>query len=153
MKHFLLIIILACMGYLAYSQPDYPYQDIKLEKPRDYIETEPIALSAANLLLTTPFSEVDAKRGAALAFLSSWITGTKQYHFYMEGIATQVSEDKDLLTLFIAAMAKYSIEHKNAPPLPLELELAAAKVVVAYCDDPRHNFKLKKKYRKILEKN
>lgn len=153
MNKFLLIVMMVCFSQIAESQVVYPYQDIKLEKPRDYIDTEPMALSAARFLLTTPFVEVDAGRGAALVFLSNWMAGTKNYHFYMDGMAVEISTDKNLLSLFVAAMAKYSLENKNPPPSPLEVEVGASKLVLAYCDDPKNNFKLKKKYRKILEKN
>lgn len=147
------VLIMSCFSLASYCQVVYPYQDIKLEKPGDYVATEPMALSAANFLLTTPFIEVDANRAGALIFLSNWIAGTKNYHFYMNGIVAEISNDKNLLSLYIAAMAKYNLENKNSLPAPLQVELGASKIVLAYCDDPKNNFKLKKKYRKILEKN
>ncbi len=153
MNKLLLILLMVCFSQVADSQPVYPYQDIKLEKPQDYIDTEPMALSAATFLLTTPFIEVDAGRGGALVFLSNWMAGTKNYHFYMDGMAAEISTDRNLLSLYIAAMAKYSLENKNSTPAPLQVELGASKIVLDYCDDPKNNFKLKKKYRKILEKN
>ncbi len=153
MNKFLLLVMMVCVTKIANSQLVYPYQDIKLEKPRDYVDTEPMALSAASFLLTTPFIEVDEGRGGALVFLSNWMAGTKNYHFYMDGMAAEISTDKNLLSLYIAAMAKYSLENKKPPPVALEVELGASKIVLAYCDDPKNNFKLKKKYRKILEKN
>lgn len=146
-------MMMVCLTKIANSQLVYPYQDIKLEKPGDYIATEPMALSAAAFLLTNPFIEVDEGRAGALLFLSNWMAGTKNYHFYMDGIAAEISTDRNLLSLYIAAMAKYSLENKNLPPVPLQVELGASKIVLAYCDDPKNNFKLKKKYRKILEKN
>lgn len=153
MHKFFLILIMACISKMSHSQVVYPYQDIKLEKPGDYIATEPMALSAANFLLTTPFIEVDANRAGALLFLSNWMAGTKSYHFYMNGMVAEISNDRNLLSLYIAAMAKYNLENKNSLPPPLQVELEASKIVLAYCDDPKNNFKLKKKYRKILEKN
>jgi hypothetical protein len=153
MLRLLIVLMLAVSSLYAQSQVSYPYQDIKLEKPRDYVDTEPMALSAANLLITTPFVEVDAGRANALVFLSSWMAGTKAYHFYMDGVAADISEDKNLLSLYIAAMAKYTLENKTPPPPPLQVETGASKLVLAYCDDPKNNFKLKKKYRKYFEKN
>ncbi len=152
-KFLLLLIIIVSAGTMAYSQAVYPYQDIKLEKPGDYVATESMALSAATFLLTTPFSEVDAGRRGALVFLFKWIEGVKHHHFYLNGIAAELHDDRDLLSLYIAAMAKYTLENKNRPPVALEVEPSASKLVLAYCDDPKNNFKLKKKYRKIFEKN
>ena len=145
--------LLVCLCHVSFCQISYPYQDIKLEKPSDYKETEPLALSAANFLLTTPFAELDVKREAALQFLNNWMTGAKGYYFYMQGLIENISTDRDLLSLYIAAMAKYSLQNKTEAVNPLIVERNAAKLVMAYCDDAKNNFKLKKKYRKILEQN
>jgi len=131
----------------------YPYRDIKLEKPSDYTETEPMALSAATFLITKPFIEVDMDRSSALFFLNNWMLGNNKYTFYLKGIVEIIREDNNLLSLFIAAMAKYTLEHKAEAANPINVDMNAAKMVLAYSDDPKNNFKLKKKYRKILEKN
>ena len=81
----LLSIFFVCISTIAGAQIAYPYGDIKLEKPGDYIATEPMALSAATFLLTSPFVEADEKRLNALKFLSTWMAGTKAYSFYMQG--------------------------------------------------------------------
>jgi len=112
-----------------------------------------MALSAATFLITTPFVEVDMDRSGALFFLNNWMLGNKKYTFYLKGMVEDISEDNNLLSLFIAAMAKYTLEHKVEAANPLTVDTNAAKMVLAYCDDPKNNFKLKKKYRKILEKN
>jgi hypothetical protein len=153
MNRFLLFIFLACTYTVSLSQKVYPYQDIKLEKPTDYAETKPLALSAATFLLTTAFVELDANRAAALEFLSNWVTGTKDPQFYMQGMVADISDDRNLLSLFIAAMVKYSLENKTEAANPMTIERNAAKLVLAYCDDPKNNFKLKKRYRKLLENN
>jgi hypothetical protein len=153
MHKFLFFLLFTCFYNIGTCQTVYPYQDIKLEKPSDYKETEPLALSAATFILTTPFAEFDAGRAGALAFLSTWITGTKDYSFNMQGIVADIGSDKNLLSIFVAAMVKYSLENKTASVNPLTVELNAAKLVIAYCDDPMNNFKLKKKSRKLLEKN
>lgn len=153
MKRLLLVIFLTWTGSSSFSQPVYPYGDIKLEKPSDYKETASLALSAATFLLSTPFAEVDRDRAAALKFLSDWMIGTKDPVFYMQGKAAEISYDKNLFSVYIAAMAKYSLENRSESANPLQVELNASKLVLAYCDEPKNNFKLKKKYRKLLETN
>lgn len=153
MHKFLFALFFILNSNAALCQVYYPYKDIKLEKPSDYKETEPMALSAATFILTTPFAEFDEARSGALAFLSTWITGTKDYSFNMQGIVADIGDDKNLLSIFVAAMVKYSLENKAASVNPLTVELNAAKLVIAYCDDPKNKFKLKKKSRKLLEKN
>jgi len=152
MRKLLFSIFLICLCNISLAQLVYPYRDIKLEKPSDYKETESMALSAATFLITTPFIEVDEGRAGALIFLNNWINGTKDYQFYFQGIVQDISIDKNLLSLFIAAMVKYTLENKAEAVNPIKVEQHASKIVLAYCDDPKNNFKLKKKYRKIFEK-
>ncbi len=148
---FLFLLLFICLGNDSICQNIYPYKDIKLEKPSDYTETEPLALSAATFLLSTPFVEIDANRADALLFLSNWMAGTKKYSFYMQGLVQDISTDKNLMSLFFAAMAKYSLQNKAESINPLRVDENAAKLVLAYCNDPLNNFKLKKKFRKLLE--
>ncbi|MBL7700773.1 MAG: hypothetical protein JNM14_00865 [Ferruginibacter sp.] len=151
MRKFLLLLSLLGFYNITIAQVIYPYKDIKLEKPADYKATEKMALSAATFLITTPFIEVDEARGGALIFLNAWMTGTKDYQFYFQGIAQEISVDKNLLSLFVAAMAKYTLENKAEAVNPIRTEQQTAKIVLTYCDDPKNNFKLKKKLRKLLE--
>ena len=140
-------------GHPVMSQAAYPYQDIKLEKPSDYIETGPLALSAANLILTSPFDEDDTKRANALKFLSSWMQGAKGYNFYTQGVAEQIRGDFNLLTLFIAALVKYNLTHKSGEVNSIAMEKDICVTLLNYAGNPGNNFHLKKKMRKILENN
>jgi len=148
---FFLFLLFSCS--FTEAQLVYPYADIKLQKPSDYKETEKLALSAATFLITTPFAEKDPNRDAAFKFLNDWMVGSKDYQFYLQGKVRELMEERDLVWLYVAAMAKYTFENKVAAANPLTAELNASKMVLAYCDEPKNNFKLKKKYRKILEKN
>lgn len=153
MHKVLFFLLFLFLGNISDAQFIYPYSDIKLEKPSDYKETEKLALSAATFLITTPFAEGDVNRNTAFKFLNNWMTGTKEYQFYLQGKAAEIMEERDLVQLFIAAMAKYTIENKAGAANPVTVDQNASKIVLAYCDNPKNNFKLKKKYRKILEKN
>ncbi len=153
MRKVLVLLIFIGLCNLAGAQLVYPYADIKLEKPSDYKETEKLALSAATFLISTPFAEADANRNTAFKFLNDWMIGTKDYQFYLQGRAAEIMEDRDLVWLFVAAMAKYTFENKAAAANPITVDQNASKMVLVYCDNPKNNFKLKKKYRKILEKN
>jgi len=112
-----------------------------------------MALSAAKFVLTTAFAETDANRFGALQFLSNWMTGNKEHTFYTKGKVTDIGSDKNLLGLYMAAMVRYTLENKTEAVNPMNVELHASRLVLAYCDDPKNNFKLKKKYRKLLETN
>ncbi len=151
MNKFLFFLFFICISNISFCQTAYPYQDIKLEKPSDYKATEPLALSAASYLLSNPFKADDMNRARALNFLTTWVTGAKGFEYNLKGKIEEISSDRNVLALFIAAMVKYSLENKNESANPRLVEINACKLVLAYCDDPINNFKLKKKIRKILE--
>jgi hypothetical protein len=153
MQKVLFFLFFLCTTIIAKAQLVYPYSDIKLEKPGDYIATEPMALSAASFLLTTPFAANNQDRISALKFMVNWMQGDKKYDFYLKGMVADIREDNDLAGLFLAAMVSYTLKNKTAAVNPITVDLNAAKIIIAYCDDPKNNFKLKKKYRKMLEKN
>ncbi len=151
MFRFLILLSFIFLSVQAVAQTAYPYQDVKLEKTADYAATEPMALSAAGFLLTSPFIEDSKDRANALLFLSKWVEGTKDYSFYVQGVVQEISGDKNVLSLYIAAMVKYSIDNKKAAEPALIVQKNACKLVLNYCDNEANNFKLKKKLRKILE--
>ena len=152
MRKFLFFLLFIFISNIAICQTVFPYLDIKLEKPADYKGTEPLALSTARSLLSTPFLADDANRIRGIEFLSNWATGTTTCQFYMKGVVEEISTEADLLGLYLAAMVKFTIENKIEAVNPLVVEKNACRLVLAYCDNPVNNFKLKKKVRKILEK-
>lgn len=152
MNKFLISLFFICLSNFAICQTAYPYQDVKLNKPSDYKETEPLALSAASFLLSVPFKSDDINRARATQFLTSWMTGASAYQFYMKGKIEEIATDPETLRLYIAAMVKYSLENKNQATNPMLVESKACILLLEYCDNPKNNFRLKKKLRKVLEK-
>lgn len=152
MLKFLFFLFLIFTGSMAVCQVVYPYRDIKLEKPADYKAMEPLALSVATSLLSTPFVADDRNRIQSIEFLSNWASGTKTCQFFMKGVVEDISTESDLLSLYLAAMVKFTLENRVEAVNPLVVEKNACRMVLAYCDNPANNFKLKKKVRKLLEK-
>jgi len=145
------IFLLNCNA--SYAQSYYPYQDIKLVKPSDYKDAEPMALSASTYALSTPYKKDDTDKERAMKFLVSWMSGTKEYHFTLQDVGQIIMDNHDLFSIYNAALAKFSIENKAASVNPKLSRLSAYKLVLIYCDNPANNFKLKKKERKELESN
>jgi hypothetical protein len=137
----------------SFSQSVYPYKEITLDKPVDFKNAEPFALSAANFLLSTPFKKADHDRGQAFEFLIAWTAGDKDYNFNLQGVILELAEDKDLMQLFLSAMTKFCLENKTLGSNAKLIETNAVKTVLDYCNIPSNNFTLKKKQRKRLESN
>lgn len=152
MKKLLLISLFALLIVNEITaQSYYPYQEVPLSKPQDFRAAEPFAMSASDFLLTTPFKEKDKDRERAFNFLVNWTAGASDYNFGLYGVIMEAAEDKNLMTLYIPAMAKFCLENKTVGTNLKLIEAGATRMVLAYCNDPRNNFKLKKKYRKRME--
>jgi len=149
----ILIFCFLLNSSICFCQGYYPYQDIKLEKPADYKSAEPMALSAANFLMSTPFKAKDPNRQNAMTFLMSWMRGTTEIHFMIDNTAQSLAENKDLFELYSAALAKFCLENKGVSNNARLVEISTSKMILAYCDNPANNFSLKKKFRKRLESN
>ena len=151
MKKYLFLTSLLFTAATSLCQSIYPYEEIRLIKPADYMGSEPLALSAATFLLSSPYKEKDINRSHALEFLKKWMAGTKEFTFRLSGVGQDIAEDHDLLDLFTAAMVKFCLENKPFSTNSKLVEESACKIVLTYCDNPVNNFRLKKKQRKKLQ--
>lgn len=151
MKKIFFFLFSLSVSTFSFSQVVYPYQEIKLQTPADYKDAIPMAKSATTFILATPFSATDKNRKEAVKFLSNWMAGNKEYVFQSLPTLQDIAEDQDLVGLFVAAMAKFGFENKALIENAKMMDDSARKTVLAYCDNPTNNFKLRKKYRKLLQ--
>jgi len=153
MSKIVFIVVLLLSSAVSFCQTYYPYQDIKMETPAEFKAAEPIALHAATSLLSTPFKKEDADRARALKFLVKWMNGTKEFKFSVSARIQEIADDHDFFGLYTAAMAKFCLENKSLAGTIQVVEDSSCKLVLDYCENPSNNFPLKKKHRRILEKN
>ncbi len=112
------------------------------------------ALENCNFLLSTPISK-DAKRMQANKSLITWMTDTPDFTFTIEPIVMEkiIGEDSDLLSVYMACMAKYCLENKAQAEDANQVKLNAVKLMIAYCEKPENNAKMSKSFKKIAEAN
>jgi hypothetical protein len=151
MKKFIVSVVLLFCAHSSFSQFAYPYGEIKLEKPADYKDAEPIAMNAATFLLTTAYKKDDDDRNKAFLFLVNWTKGNMDYHFELHGVILELKDNREIMSLFIPAMVKFCLENKTLSSNVSLIEASAVKAVLDYCNDPSKNFVLTKKLRKKLE--
>ena len=79
MKQLVTILLLLAFTTKGISQVIFPFEEVKLDKPADYKAAEPIALTAANFLLSTPYKAKDNNRERAFVFfiLSHFLTANR----------------------------------------------------------------------------
>lgn len=153
MKSILFFVLLCCSVHL--SAQDLPnYEQIRLEQGPDYKPAEPAVLQAANYILSTPMAKDDLDRAKSTQFLLRWMTGTPDYTFSLGGsISKAVSNQTDLLGVYMAAMAKYALENKDMAKDEKKVNLEATKIMLVYCEDSKNNVKLNKTLKKMIEAN
>jgi len=148
-----LVILFAVLCQFSYAQFVPDYDQIKLQHPTDYKQSEKFALNAANYLLTTPYEKENAIRNRTLQFLLKWMNGTPDYGFTMEGVSGKIIKgNNDLMALYMASMVKYSLDNKSSADLNL-VRLNAIKILLAYCENPANNIKMTKGLKKLSEAN
>ncbi len=151
MKCFLfLCIVLICK--VSFSQPYPNYGSVTLEKASDYRTANPVALQASTYLLSTPFEKINADRQNSLQFMIKWMKGTPDYAFTIDKSLSKIfNGNSDLLGLYMAAMAKYSLGTPAASKDLKVVELNAMSILLTYCENPENNIKMSRQFKKLSE--
>jgi len=139
-----------CSSHYAQTLPNFDL--IKLEKAPDYKPAMPFVLQTANYLLSVPFEKGNTDRPKALQFLGKWMSGTPDYSFTLEEVAGKITKgNNDLLGVYMAAMAKYSLENKEGSKDPKLVRLNALRLLLDYCENKSNNMIMTKPLRKLSE--
>ena len=151
MKTFILISFsLFTTSLFAQTSPNYA--DIRLEQASDYKIADSFALQASNFLFTTPFEKDNVQRLRSLSFVIRWMTGTPDYSFTLDEVATKlIKGSDDLLGLYMAAMTKYSLENKESSKDQKLVKLNALTILLNYCENTSNHIKMTKQLKKLSE--
>jgi hypothetical protein len=151
MKKTIIIFFAFCSSYInAQTLPNFDL--IKLEKTSDYKAAEPFVLQTATYLLSIPFKKDNKDRLNCLRFISKWMFGTTEHSFVFEDAAGKIGKDNnDLLGLYMAAMAKYTLENKAASKDAKLVKLNALILLLNYCENKDNNIKMSKQLKKLSE--
>jgi hypothetical protein len=138
--------------HTSFSQDLPDYDNIKLEEKADYKLAEPAVIKAATFVLSYAYEKDNLNRLNSQLFIIKWMTGTPDYSFTLGGaISKLIKENKELLGIYMACMAKYCIENPaNAKDEKL-VNLNAIKMLITYCDNPENKIKMTKQLKKLSE--
>ena len=148
----IIIIILITFCNSSFAQTVLDYDMIKLEKPADCKAADPIVKQAANYLLSTAFDKNNNNRTKSLSFIIKWLNITPDFFFPLDNVASKImKDDNDLMGIYIAAMAKYCLENKEAARDKKLVKLNAVAYVLDYCGNEKNNLKMTKPLKKLAE--
>jgi hypothetical protein len=146
-----IMVLLFSGTYFLNAQTVPNFDLIKLEKAPDYKAAEPFVLQTANYLLSTPFKKDNTDRLNSLRFISKWMYGTTDYSFVFTDVAAKIGKDNnDILALYMAALAKYTLENKAASKDSKVAKLNALILLLNYCENKDNNIRMSKTIKKII---
>ena len=110
-------------------------------------------LQTATYLLSVPIKKEDKDRMSSLQFISKWMYGTPDYSFvFRDEVAKLGKDNNDILGLYMAGMAKYTLENKAiAKDDAKKVKLNALVLVLDYCENPNNNIHMSKQLKKFAE--
>lgn len=151
-KIFIALLVFCCNHSFCQITPNY--DNIKLVDKTDYQVAEPSVMQAANYILSTPFEKNDLTRLRSLQFIIKWMTGTPDYSFSLDDVASKIAKGNDnILGVYMVCMTKYCLENKASSKDLGLVKLNSLKLLIAYCDDSKNNLKPTKQLKKLSEAN
>jgi hypothetical protein len=149
-KTIMIFCVFWSSGTIAQTLPNFDL--IKLEKTSDYKAADPFVLQTATYLLTIPFKRDSPDRLNSLRFIGKWMGGTPDYSFVLTDVANKIGKDNnDILGLYMAAMAKYTLENKASSKDEKLVKLNALILLLNYCENKNNNIKMSKQLKKLSE--
>lgn len=156
MKCFILKISLAISlsfyGNAQFAQTIPNFDIIKLGKASDYKLAEPFALQTSTYLLSTPITKGNADRTKAVQFLGKWMAGTMDHSFRFDETAMKLlNGNNDLISVYMGAMVKYTLENKDSSKNSKLVKLNAMTSLLNYCENKDNKMPLTKSLKKLAE--
>lgn len=125
-----------------------------MNTPAEFKAAEKTVLEASNYVLSTPLNGKDPKRIAAVKLIHDWEVGTEDYSFIVQSplMVEQVNpENKDLEGVYLAAMAKITIEDPKQNEDVPGLMIKGTKEMVAYAGKPANKVEMTPIVKKLIE--
>lgn len=153
MKRIVFLLVILMGSSTLFSQELPKWEDIVLVDKKHYnAEAESAALAAANYILGTLPEDGNTTRVRASAYLLRWISGTPDYPFEIQPeVAKLTYKNTWVLPVYLAAMARYSMEHKKDSKDLKKVQENALKGVATYMRGFQKALKLKSVHKKFIE--
>ena len=140
MKRILLVCVFAFVACNVFAQSLPQFDEIKLQKTKDYKLAEPAVVQTADFIISTPIDKNTDTKTIAAQFLMKWRDGTPDFTFTLDENSTRYFlQNNELMMVYVASMAKYAIE--TIQHTSKTITINAIKSLLAYINDPANNVK------------
>ena len=147
-----LVIVLFSTCLTSFAQDPEEWQALSFESREDYKKNQDKILECANFVLTGPAEPTNPARKSAMSALSKWMSGTPDYSFVIdESISKLMEKNEAVLSIYMAAMTKYTLDHKDTKITPADLKLNAFEQLLDYSEIPGNKVPMTKDLKKAIE--
>ena len=148
---FILFAFLLLPSIPGFSQDFNRLKLLQYTDDVDYRVFENDMLECADYILSVPVSG-DSNRDIAVQALIRWMRGTPDYVFELNRpILAMAKEDHDILDIYMAAMTKSILEHKEIADDPEEVAYRAFTVFLNYCANPGNKVPITRRIQKAID--
>ena len=152
MKKIILTFSIAFTSHLSFGQDFNKLAKYEFETTESYESEKTNVLLCANYLFNNPVNQEKLNRLTSIQYIMKWMEGTPEYTFTIDEKAMELTKDNiDLVSLYLAAMAKVCIEHRDGNLKNEEIYNMAEEMLVNYCSNPNNKIKPSKKIKKIMK--
>ena len=152
MKRILLICVFAFVTCNVFAQSLPQFDQVKLQKTKDYKLAEPTVVQTADFIIATPIDKNTDTKTIAAQFLMKWMDGTPDFTFTLDENSTRYFlQNNELMMVYVASMAKYAIQNhaRNTKTITIN----AIKSLLAYINDPANNVKKTDELKELSQAN
>ena len=145
---FFVLLSMICLN--SFAQISRDYELVKLASAVEAKAAEPFVLEASTYILGVPFASESKNRNGALNFIVKWMNLTPDHPFVIDEAAKKLLRgNDDLVGLYLAAVAKYSLNSKDSAKDQKVLKLNAVTQVLDYVENPKNNMRMTKQLKKL----
>ncbi len=146
-----LSFLLFILVFSAFAQNSSKYDNILLTTANECRKAEPQVMLASDYVYSTPIDKKNFNRTNAISFIMKWMSGTSDFSFILDETIKKVTyNDKDLVGVYIACLAKYALEKGKGVDRE-DLKLNSYLMLAKYCEDPANNYKPRGEIKKLIE--
>jgi len=151
MKSVYLLIMLLSFASVSFSQNPEEWQALEFKTNEDYKAHEDKILECAKFVLSVPAEPTDPARQSALSAVAKWMSGTPDYDFIIdESIGKLMEKNEAVLSIYMAAMTKNVLEHKDAIPSAADMKLDAFEKLLIYSENANNKVPITKELKKAI---
>lgn len=128
-------------------------QNIELNNEIDCRLMEPQILICVDYILSTPINQSDIKRTYAIEAIKRWMNKTPNYIFHIDkDVAPILDREGNVLSVFISAMCKFSIENPDKGNDQQAVASYAWNTILDYAANKSNNVPLTSELKKRIKK-